>query len=199
MAAKCHTASHPVNDEERDLLWTREGRRGLMTVTMIEIARAQVRHPRITRRRTVVLERVTLHPADPRKKRHPTARHQWRFVQGAAAAAIIATVPLAHAADYDDPLPLPAPIRDVAAEVVPAPEPIEPEPQLWIAPRVPELDGLVKLEGVKANPYAQTAASERPTRPRFTRPRRVREAAQAERPADYAPARVSDLKANPYD
>jgi hypothetical protein len=167
-----------------------------LLVDMDPKLRPQVRHPKITRRRTLVLDRVTLQPAPP-SKRHPTARHQWRIVQGAAAAAIMVSVPLAHASERDEPL-RDFPLRDALAEVIPAPEPLEHEPLLWVAQRTPPpaYEAPHKLEGIKANPYEEEA---RPTRPRATRPRLVRKTMRAEKPAVYEPVKMTDLKSNPYD
>ncbi len=156
----------------------------------------------------IALERVTLRPgakpASPAVVAAP--RKSWRSAQGVAAAALIAAVPLAHAASPDDRVAPPA------IQIALAPEPLDNLGNLGNSDRgdsVAAFPDFSKVEGLKANPYdamlkveshtsgprvaarpAHTNDGSRPARPRIVRKPRA---------GDASFEKVSDLKANPYD
>jgi len=166
---------------------------------MVEASRRPtVRNPAPKKQRAITLERVTMRPRAAVKvvSKGATSQASWRVVQGVAAAALIAAVPLAHAASPDPTSPFDdGPSSPSALHVALAPEPLDPEPSLRIVPglgadgSVADIAVFSKLEGIKANPYDRMATS-----PRIGRARLVRKA-----PSDAGPEKVSELKANPYD
>lgn len=167
----------------------------------------------------IALERVTLRPgatvspsaadagAMPASPAAVVAapRKSWRSAQGVAAAALIAAVPLAHAASPDDRVAPPA------IQIALAPEPLDNLGNLGNSDRgdsVAAFPVFSKVEGLKANPYdamlkgeshaAGPRVAARPAHTDGSRPARPR-IVRKPRAGDAGFEKVSDLKANPYD
>jgi len=162
---------------------------------MVEAARRpSVSNPALQKRRVVTLERVTLRPGSPAAKARTVAatpKKSWRIAQGVAAAALIAAVPLAHASESDELVAAPP-----AIQIALAPEPLDNGDSVAAFP------DFAKVEGIKDNPYDAMLKVARPAIAAATGhapPVRARLVKKQTRVADAGPAKVSDLKANPYD
>lgn len=145
--------------------------------------RPQVSNPQLTRRREVHLERVTLRPQAPE-----LTKKRWRagpVATAGAVLAIITAVPLTHAAGPDPIDRLEPTARDSVAIVVPPGIDVVGHAVVAIVPEPlaqPADEALyVKVDGAKDNPYVAA------------RPRLVK------RSRPFEPARMSELKANPYE
>ncbi len=162
---------------------------------MLDLAarRPTVSNPALKRGRAIALQRVTMRPQAAPEAPPKAAWRVPSMVAPAAAAALIAAVPLAHAAAPDPYVDTATPI-----EIALAPEPIETAQPIG-GSSVADIAVFHKLEGIKANPYESMGRGRPVVRaqgPQGTRPRIIR---KAPRVAPHEPQKMSDLKANPYD